>query len=171
MNWNARMGWHYVAYIDGDNILSLSIEPMVKEDDRVYVPNEENWLKKAPAWARERRSESLDKLKAVPWNRKITWQESSKSRFSRFGPDEVFPGSLESSRAGSKLEAMRLFEPDSNVSRDEAHKIWHDAARRFAEVAEGEFTLYIAELIPDSVVQVIQLPALKKNQKVTLVFK
>jgi len=46
-SWKAKMGWRYVAYTEGDVSLSLSIEPVVKGDDRVYVPSESSWLKVA----------------------------------------------------------------------------------------------------------------------------
>ena len=119
-SWTARMGWRYVEYREGDISLSLPIEPMVKGDDRVYVPDEASWLKGAPSWKRERISEVLTRLRSVAWNRKLTWQECE-CPFS-LGPNQVIPGSLESTAGGSELEDRRLFEPGSKVTHEQAHK-------------------------------------------------
>ena len=45
-SWTARMGWRYVTYVEGDVSLWLSIEPMVKGDDRVCesVPLKDSFL-------------------------------------------------------------------------------------------------------------------------------
>jgi hypothetical protein len=163
------MGWRYVAYVEGEVSLSLSIEPMVKGDDRVYVPNEAIWLKQAPSWTRERRSQILSRVKAVAWNRKLTWQECECPL--SLGPYRVVPGSLESTSGGRALEDQRLFENGGKATHEQAHRIWQEAARMFAEQARGTVTIFMSEVIPDSVFQAVELPALKKNPNVTLVFK
>jgi hypothetical protein len=165
--WTARMGWRYVSYIENDVSVALLIEPMVKGDDRVYVPNETNWLKGAPALARERRAEILERLKSVAWNRKMSWQECECPLRS----DTVISGSLESTLGGQVLENRRLFEPGSRITHEQAHEIWHDAARMFAEQAKGKVTIFMSEVIPNSVFQAVELPTLKKNPNVNLIFK
>lgn len=75
-SWTARMGWRYAAHVEGDVSLWLSIEPMVKGDDQVYVPNEASWLKAAPSDTERRRAEILSHLKSVVWNRKLSWHVS-----------------------------------------------------------------------------------------------
>jgi hypothetical protein len=169
-SWTASMGWRYVAYTEGDVSLSLQIEPMVKGNDLVYVPSESSWLKETPSWRSERRSEILSRLKSYPWNRKLTWQECDDCTL-RLGPHKVLRGSLESTSGGQALEEERLFEPGSKVTHKQAHEKWHEAARMFAEQARGIVTIFAPELIPNSVFQAIELPALKKNPHVTLVFK
>jgi hypothetical protein len=170
--WSARMGWRYVSYIEGECSLSLSIEPMVRGDDRVYVPDESGWRSEAPPWAADRQAEILERLQSVPWNRKLTWQERGCS-FSRLGPnlDDAMPGSLESMPGGRALENMRMFEPGSLVTHQEAHKMWHDAQRISIKLASGPVTIEMTEVIPGSVFQSVVLPALKKNPNVRLVFK
>ena len=168
-SWSARMGWRYVSYSEGDVSLSLSIEPMVKGADRVYVPDQPSWLKDAPSSTRESRAEVVSRLKSVAWNRKLEWQECECSLM--LGQHNVIPGVLESTPGGRALEERRLFEPGSKITHAEAHKIWHEAARMFAEMAKGSVRIYMKELIPDSVFEAVELPALKKNPNVTLVFK
>lgn len=174
--WTAGMGWRYVAYVEKDKDASLSfvIEPMVKGADLVYVPNELNWLRSAPSWARERRSEILARLKSVAWNRKLTWRETEGS-VSVVDPDSdtAVPGSLESTPGGRELEDRRMFEPGSKYTHEEAHKIWHEGARMYSELVKGEVKIFMGgkPAIKDSVFEAIELPTLKKNPNVTLVFK
>ena len=168
-SWTARMGWRYVAYVEGEVEFWLPIDPMVKGDDRVYVPDEASWLKAAPAATKNQRSEILARLKSAGWNRKLSWQECDCPL--AVGPPVVIPGSLESTAGGQALEDRRLFEPGSKVKPEEAHDLWHEGARMFAEQATGTVTIFMSELIPDSVFQAIELPALKKNPNVTLLFK
>lgn len=163
------MGWRYVSYTEGNVSLHLSIEPMVKGDDRVYVPNESSWLKVTPSWTSEQRSRILSRLKSYPWNRKLTWQECDCPL--SLGPHEVIRGSLESTPGGQALEDERLFEPGSKITHEQAHEKWHQAARMFAEQARGNVTIFMSEVVPDSVFQAVELPALKKNPNVTLIFK
>lgn len=167
--WMARMGWRYVSYSEGDVSLWLQIEPMVKGADRVYVPDESRWLKDAPSWTRESRAKVLSRLKSVAWNRKLEWQECECHL--RLEEHKVIPGSLESTPGGQDLEERRLFEPGSKTTHAQAHKVWHEGARMFAEQAKGSVTIYASEVIPNSVFQAVELPALKKNPNVTLVFK
>jgi hypothetical protein len=168
-SWEAHMGWRYVSYSEGDVSLSLSIEPMVKGADRVYVPDEASWLKAMPSWTSAQRSQVLSRLKSIPWNRKLSWQECECPL--SVGPIKVIRGSLESTEGGRALEARRLFEPGSKVTHEEAHEEWHTAARMFAAQARGIVTIFMSEVIADSVFQAIELPELKKNPNVTLVFK
>jgi len=163
------MGWRYVAYSEGEIALSLSIEPMVKGADRVYVPDGPSWAKDAPSWTVERRAEVLARLKSVAWNRKLEWRECECPL--SLGQHEVLRGSLESTPGGRALEERRLFEPQSKVPHEKAHDLWHQAARMFASQAKGSVTIYMSEVIPDSVFQAVELPALKENPNVTLVIK
>ena len=166
------MGWRYVAYIEGENSLSLSIEPLVKGNDLVFVPDEQSWLKLAPPWARERRAEILERLISVAWNRNSTWLEGEYV-FSPLGPnlDDAMPNSLEATPGGQALENMRMFEPGSRVTHKQAHKMWREAARTVAERAQGQVTVHTAGVIPNSVFQAIVLPVLKKNRKVTIIYE
>lgn len=170
--WTAKMGWRYVAYTEGENGLSLAIEPMVKGNDLVFVPDEQSWLKEAPSWARERRAEILERLVSVAWNRNSTWLEG-KYTFSPLGPDlnDAMPNSLEATPGGQALENMRMFEPGSKVTHRQAHKMWHEAARAVAERATGQVTVHTSEIISNSVFQAIVLPIFKKNPRVTIVYK
>lgn len=167
--WENHMGWRYVSYSDGSDSFSLAIEPMVKGADRVYVPNESSWLKAMPSWTSAQRLQALARLKSVAWNRKLVWQECGCPL--SVGPVRVIRGSLESTEGGQALEAQRLFEPGSKMTHEQAHQLWHAAARMFAEQASGTVTIFMSEVIADSVFQAVELPALKNNPNVTLVFK
>jgi hypothetical protein len=168
--WTAEMGWRYVSYTEGGASLSLQIEPMVKGGDLVYVPTEGGWSRTAPDWARRRRAEILSRLKSVGWNRKLEWPEGDRSRVGT-SPLRPVPGSLESTPGGRALEEMRLFDPGGDIPHERAHELWHEAARAFVKQARGEVTIVMTRVVPDSVFQAIELPELKKNPNVTLVFR
>jgi hypothetical protein len=168
--WTAEMGWRYVRYVEGGEGIAFQIEPMVKGGDLVYVPAEGIWSSTAPDWARQRRTEILSRLKSVKWNRKLEWRESDKSRVRDLLVNPI-PGSLESTPGGRSLEERRMFDPASDVSSERAHEMWCEAARDFVRQAKGAATIIMTSVVPDSVFQAIELPELKKNPNVTLVFK
>ena len=168
--WSAQMGWRYVAYFEGEQSLSLSIEPMVNTPDWVYVPDEASWQQSAPDWAKDRRDEILARLKSMRWNRQLIWKESEEQPISAYlGP---VSGSLESTPGGQDLESRRFFDPKSPVTPDMAHQAWEKAARLFAEGVRGKINIYQAgDIIPSSVFQLIELPALQANPQVDLVIR
>jgi hypothetical protein len=159
------MGWRYVSYIEGENTLTLPIQPMLTGHCLVYVPDASRWKKEAPSWARNKRRGILKFLSAVNWNRGIKFVDGGE-----FITEEPVSGSLESTPAGQKLEAMNLFDPGSEFSRRGAMEVWLAAARRFAEAQEGEFHIYRTEAVPGSVFEEIELPALESNPNLKLVF-
>jgi hypothetical protein len=78
---------------------------------------------------------------------------------------------VESTRGGRWLEDKRLFEPGSPYTHEEVHEIWQEVTRRAIRLATGKVTIIMREVIPDSVFQAVELPALKENPNVTVVFK
>jgi hypothetical protein len=171
--WAAQMGWHYVAYREGGEAISLSIEPMVRGADVVYTPDDEKWAQSAPAWARTRRGEILERLKSVAWNRELTWRESSKDGLMLIGRDmnHVIPGSVEGTWGGQRLEALRLYNPGSSTPLEEVRELWNRAALETVKGARGRVNLFVSEDIPDSVFQSVIMPALRKNPDVYLDFR
>ena len=164
------MGWRNVAYIRGSECVFFRIEPMARGPDLVYVPSESSWNESAPTWAQKRYSEIFSQMKAIPWNRELDWRVSDNSDAIWAAPAPV-PGSLESTPGGQKFEAERFFHPPGKMSHDQAHALWHRLAERFAQAATGKVTLYVESIVENSVFQVVELPALKANPNVELVFK
>jgi len=164
--WSAEMGWRYVRYIEGETSVNLQIEPMAKDDDIVYVPDEATWQKDAPYSARHKREEILERLKSVEWNRQLEWRDGESS----FGIDAVVPGSLESTPGGRMVERRRVFHPGGELTREEAREVWHNAARIFAQSVKGEVKIIMDKGIPGSVFLEIELPVLELNPNVTLNF-
>lgn len=165
-NWKYEMGWRYVKYSDRQGSLVLSIEPMVKGADVVYVPDSASWNKNAANWSKSKRKDILDRLKSVRWNRNLRWEESEKHSFSVTAT--AIPGSLESTPGGVELESYRLFHPSSQLTTEEAHELWEIAARKFAEAARGRVTVFASSVNRDTVFGAVELPALEANQNVTL---
>ena len=168
-DWQYEMGWRYVKYQDQRGVLIFSIDPMVKGSDVVNIPSEEIWSNTAPAWASKSAKEVLDRLKSVTWHRNLNWVETENAKFIQADKLPI-PGSLESTPGGKKLESYRLFHPASQLTHDQAHEIWHTAARRFAESAHGQVTIFANQVNPNSVFGAIEVPTLKTNPNVTLVW-
>lgn len=168
--WDVRMGWRFVAYGEHGEWLSLQIEPMVKDPDIIYAPNESAWSRSAPPWALPRRAEILSRLESVPWNRRLVWIESARGTASAGKrPYEPIPRSLETTRVGRLFERLRLFEPGGRVPHHISHKLWHWAARMFAQGARGEVNLFMRkEPVRGSVFELIEFPALRANPDVIL---
>jgi hypothetical protein len=168
-SWSAKMGWRFVTYSQEQGALSFQIEPMVKGPDVVYVPDQATWAKAAPAWAQPLAPDILARLKSVAWKRELLWQESDGAPFLK--SDKPVPGSIESTKGGQYLEQQRMFDPNSPFTHAQCHEVWHQACRKFAGAASGRVTLFASTVIPDSVFQAVELPALRANPNVTLDFK
>jgi len=162
----ARMGWRYTTYIEDENTLTLPIQPMLTGHCFVYVPNASRWKKEAPSWAKNRRRGIIKFLSSLNWNRGLKFLEVDGG----FVTDWPVPGSLESTQLGQELDAKNLFDPSSEFSRRGAMEVWLAAVRRFAEAQEGEFHVYRTEVVPGSVFEEIELPALESNPLLNLVF-
>jgi len=165
-DWTYEMGWRYVKYSDRQGSLVLSIEPMVKGADIVYVPDIAIWNRNSSDWPKNQSRKILDRLKSVQWNRHLSWEESEKHSFSVHAG--AIPGSLESTPGGIELESHRLFHPGAQLTTEQAHEIWEMAARKFAEAATGRVTVFASSVNRDTVFGAIELPALEANQNVTL---
>lgn len=167
--WSATMGWRYVSYQEHARALRLAIEPMASGPDVVYVPDSESWARTAATWAQDRREEILGNLKSIVWNRTLEWREEATSLSN--GVHQAVPGSLESTEGGKVMESERFFDPGGRLTHEQAHQVWHRLAERFAGAAQGRVTIFATEVIENSVFQVVELPALRSNPRVTLDFK
>lgn len=170
--WNCLMGWRVLTYEEGQQWLSLQIEPMKDAPCRVYVPTAGQWQAEAPAWARELRGVVLERARAVRWNRDVVWQESARARFWQRHVYNPVAGSLESTPGGQQLERMRLFHPDSpaRFSRHDSKRAWCAGAEQMCLQVAGNVDIDQREVIPGSVFQEIELPALGRNPRVRLNF-
>jgi hypothetical protein len=98
-NWLATIGWQRVSYREGNESVTLEIEPMMSGPDLIFVPDPDTWKKFAPATYRDRRETVLARLKAVPWNRELAWLDAPTG----FGTEKVTPGSIQSTAGGAEF--------------------------------------------------------------------
>lgn len=159
------MAWRSVVYVEQDRMLALEIQPMLQNPCCVYVPDDNSWRDYAPDWSVHRKTEIVDFIKAVQWNRALQYIDGPCS----FASVEILPGSLESTEGGQRLLSMDLFRAGSEVSAQQAKEIWCLAARKFAEAASGEVNIFRTEVVEGSVFEEIELPVLKSNPNVNLV--
>jgi len=166
--WSVEMNWQSIVYREGSRGIRIEIDPMFEVADIVYVPDAAAWSRTAPPWASSRRDEILARLKAPGWHRHLEWREDSESEVS--GDLEPVPGSLESTPGGREFQQKRLFDPNSELTADQAREIWQMLVRRFALAARGEVHLFVDGAPKGSVVEKVAVPALKENPNVKLVW-
>lgn len=169
--WTCVMDWRALTYQEGAQFLTLQIEPMSQGPCRVYVPSEAAWQRRAPGWAQGRRSEILQRVRAIAWNRDLEWPESDYSTISDQHAQTPVPGSLESTQGGQQLQSMWLFHPDSPLrwSRQDSKRVWLKGAEQMCLQLSGDVPVYISEMVPGSVFQDVELPALRRNPRVRVV--
>lgn len=156
-----------MTYRERQVSVTFQIEPMMSGPDLVYVPDADSWRRLAPGVFRDRRDEVMARLKAVKWNRELKWQELPTD----FDPEGAVPGSLESTKGGAEFESKNLFAPGSELTFDQARQIWIILAQRFAAGVSGKVTIFADTIVPNSVFQVVELPALRANPAATLEFR
>src|SRR3982751_895088 len=162
--WSVDMNWQSIIYREGSRGISMQIEPMFDAADIVYVPDAAAWSRTAPPWASSRRDEILARLKAPGWHRSLDWRESSDSQLSSHLTP--VPGGLESTPGGREFLQKRLFDPDSELTAEQAREIWQMLVRRFALAARGEVHLFVDGTPKGSVFEKVAVPALKQNPNV-----
>jgi len=164
------MGWRFIKYTQGENTIMFGIEPMVGVPDLVYLPDGESWKKYAPDWAKDSYLEIISYIKLNPWNRKLQWSVSPTCSIPNYtdGTDTAAAGTLEATKGGREMEKENLFKPGGVINHEQAHVIWEELERRFAEQAEGEVELFVNEIIPNSVFAEVSLPTLKANPSIQL---
>ncbi|NLZ47796.1 MAG: hypothetical protein GX895_03240 [Clostridiales bacterium] len=166
---SAYMGWKHVRYIQDSKSIIFIIDPMVGRPDIVYVPEEKSWQNTAPEWAKNLRDHILNTLKSIPWNRKLQWVDTKTKVIEKdIFEDFILPGTPEATLGGRKYTAFGLFNPRSPVSPEEAHELWCDLEKQFAQEAKGIIPVYTKNSKPYSVFTKISLPILKKNTSVSL---
>ncbi|MFG0329407.1 MAG: hypothetical protein ACF8PN_05845 [Phycisphaerales bacterium] len=169
--WNARMGWRYVACDTGAYRFAMLIEPMMRGPDLVYTPDESIWRDTAPRAVRGRLDDILARLRSTPWNRQLVWRATGNVAPISIERHllHVRPGSLESTPAGRELEHEWYFEPGGTIPFEQARKLWIELDRKFVSAATGAVTIDAEnEGAPGSVFREVELPLLKANPKVTL---
>ena len=171
-NWRCLMGWRVLTYQEGEQWLSLQIEPMKNGPCRVYVPGPAAWAARAPAWAQGQRATVLQRLHDIEWKRDLQWCESEHTAFWHRHVSQPVDGSLESTAGGVRLEGMRLFHPDSllRLSKADAKRVWCNGAEQMCLQLRGKVRIDARERIAGSVFMEVELPAMQRNPNVELAF-
>lgn len=169
--WTCWLNWRVLTYQEGNQHLSLQVEPMSMGPCRVYVPSPAAWQRQAPDWARGRRDEILQRVRSIAWNRDLDWPDSDQATVSGLHAQTPVPGSLESTKGGQQLQALWLFHPDSpaRFSKYDSKRAWISGAEQMCLQAAGPVPVHVSAVIPGSVFQAVELPALRRNPKVHLV--
>lgn len=155
------MGWKYISYIENGEKYIFHIEPMYANDDIVYLPMNKEHCKRA-----------IDAIQSIQWNRKLVYKDANyEIKNVNRNAYEVEDGSLESTQAGKEFLALNMFEPGFEMIPEKVHELWCILEQRFAESAEGKVTIYAHSIVEGSVFEIVSIPALMQNEKVTLFFE
>lgn len=77
---------------------------------------------------------------------------------------------LEMTTGGKYLDDLRLFETDSPLTPEMATKVWSILSRRYAAQAAGDVFCFVAGARPTGVFTTVELPELKRNRKVVVIY-
>ncbi len=164
-----EMRWKSVFYIKNDKILYFSVEPMMSCEAIVYFPTEANWSTVENDFSKQERLEIIFLLERIAWKRKIKIVEVDISpRIIKSIGETILLGSMESTKAGRKIEEDNLFDPESPLTIEQANNIYVSLECKFAEQVQGIVTVYRENSIKNSVFDKIVLPILKENNKISL---
>ncbi len=167
--WSVMMGYRYLEYSEGANTLLFIIEPMYSGPDLIYVPNNDVWIKTKPEWIQNDLSVIKSHITSVNWNRDLTWYETNSPV--DIGSNTVIEGTIEATEGGIQLEKMRLFNPDKNITPQQARETWIEAVKSYTDSLEGEVVAFDDGYIKNSVYDKIILPRLTNNKKVKIIHK
>jgi hypothetical protein len=168
-NWSVEMGYHYLLYYEGENSIYFDIEPMYSGPDLIYLPNNDIWNKTKPSWLKNDLSIIKDRIISIKWNRDLSWYEANISV--NIGPNKVIKGTIESTKGGSELEKMRLFNPGKDITSQQARVVWNTAVINYTKSLQGEVTVFDDGYIKNSVYEKVILPNLLNNKNVKVIHK
>ena len=168
MQWSTRMGWRSLSYLEHPQVLIFRIEPMSRGGDLVFIPDADAWRRLAPEWARQRAGEIVARLKSINWCRELHWRRGAATAF--LETVEPMPGSIEATPRGRELEQRALFDSGSKIGHAQSRLLWHAACSDFAATMQGRVAVTERAIIRHSVFDAVELPVLRANSRVTLLF-
>ena len=77
---------------------------------------------------------------------------------------------LEMTPGGKLLDDLKLFEQGSPLTPEQATRVWSRLSQRYAAQAAGDVFCFVSGARPTGVFTTIELPELKKNRKVGVMY-
>jgi len=77
---------------------------------------------------------------------------------------------LEMTPGGRYLDDLKLFEKDSPLKPEQAVRVWSRLSQRYAEQSAGDVFCFVAGARPTGVFTTVELPELKKNIKIGVIY-
>lgn len=77
---------------------------------------------------------------------------------------------LEMTPGGKFLDDLKLFDQGSPLQPEQAMRVWSRLSRRYAEQAAGDVFCFVVGARPTGVFTTVELPELKKNRKVGVMY-
>lgn len=163
-SFSLKMGWSFLTAIVNKEKFLFPIEQRIGEPDVLYVPNEGKYGEMSLEWL-------IKKISDIEWNRDLRIKEADLTVPAlQIDDPEIKEGTLESTEAGEQFLSLDLFDPNSEISKEDVKKIWCHLEQRFAESVEGLVTIYVNSFSENSVFSKITIPSLSANNNVTLKF-
>ncbi|HWQ51396.1 MAG TPA: hypothetical protein VN369_06275 [Terriglobales bacterium] len=77
---------------------------------------------------------------------------------------------LEMTPGGKYFESLKLFDPGSPITKDQAREIWEILSERYAKTASGNVYGFVKGSKPGSIFNTVEYQALQKNPYITNIF-
>ena len=77
---------------------------------------------------------------------------------------------LEMTPGGKMLDELKLFDQGSPLKPEQATRVWLRLSQRYAQQAAGDVYCFVAGARPTGVFTTIELPELKKNRKIGVMY-
>lgn len=162
-----EMQWKQVEYINGGHNAIFEIIPMLTGRDIVLFPTAELWAEAQDVFSKQERLEIIFLLERIAWKREIRVVEAN---IKPVIDSNAIPisGSIESTPGYQEMASKNLFDPQSQLSNSQVKEIYCIIEKRFAESASGVVTIPRDEILKESILEKVSIPALKGNSNAIL---
>ncbi len=162
-----EMQWKQVKYINGGHNVTFEIIPMFTGRDIVLFPTAELWTETQDVFSDQERVEIIFLLERIAWKREIRVVEANIKPVIDSN-DIPVSGSIESTPGYQAMASKNLFDPQSPLSNSQVKEIYCILEKRFAESASGVVAIPRDEILRESILEKVSIPALKENRNAIL---
>ena len=126
------LNWRSIRYREGREAIQLETLYDSAGPNGVRFPDENTWIEAAPAWARDRRSEILKRMRSGAFEYKLDWRTDPQATLR---PESLDQEDLDDEKAKALWRMAEAFEKSGKL--EKALEYWEEAGRLMAAYATG----------------------------------